>query len=64
MSHKVGDLVLGGFGLGMITKVEFIGDCHIEWYYHNKDALRTRFYYEEVTDMKVALEKRRYAQGR
>ena len=64
MSHKVGDLVHGGFSLGMITKIDIIGDCHIEWYYHNKAALRSKFHYEEVTDMKEHLRKVRNAQSR
>jgi hypothetical protein len=55
MQHKVGDLVHGGFGLGMIVKKTNIGDCIIEWYCPQKDQLRTKFYYEEIAFMKERL---------
>ncbi len=63
-NHNVGDLILGGFGLGMITKKDIVGDCQVEWYCKAAPSLRTRFQYHEISEMKDNLRSRYgYAQS-
>ena len=61
MTHKVGDLVHCGFGVGAIIKKDVICDCYVEWYCEAAPNLRTKFHHHEIQQFKEQLRKEMYA---